>query len=38
MIRAVKTGAIADKAEQSRYDAMIALWKVNPALAALLNR
>jgi hypothetical protein len=38
MIRAVKTGAIADKAEQSRYDAMIALWKVNPALATLLKR
>lgn len=38
MIRAVKTGAIADSAEQSRYDAMISLWKVKPALAALLNR
>ncbi|QLL24754.1 SAM-dependent methyltransferase [Actinobacteria bacterium IMCC26103] len=38
MIRAVKTGAIADLAEQSRYDAMISLWKVKPALAALLNR
>jgi hypothetical protein len=38
MIRAVKTGAIADTAEQSRYDAMISLWKVKPALAALLNR
>ena len=38
MIRAVKTGAIADAAEKSRYDAMIALWKVKPALASLLNR
>lgn len=38
MIRAVKTGAIADIAEQSRYDAMTSLWKVKPALAALLNR
>jgi len=38
MIRAVKTGAIADSAEQSRYDAMISLWKVKPALATLLNR
>jgi len=38
MIRAVKTGAIADSAEQQRYDEMISLWKVKPALAALLNR
>lgn len=38
MIRAVKTGAIADDAEKSRYEAMIALWKVKPALATLLNR
>ena len=38
MIRAVKTGATADSAEKSRYDAMIALWKVKPALATLLNR
>jgi hypothetical protein len=38
MIRAVKTGAAADSAEKSRYDAMIALWKVKPALATLLNR
>jgi SAM-dependent methyltransferase len=38
MIRAVKTGAIADEAEKSRYEAMIALWKVKPALATLLNR
>jgi SAM-dependent methyltransferase len=38
MIRAVKTGATADDAEKSRYEAMIALWKVKPALATLLNR
>ncbi len=38
MIRAVKTGAGADSAEKSRYDAMIALWNVKPALATLLNR
>ncbi len=38
MIRAVKTGATPDSAEKSRYDAMIALWKVKPALATLLNR
>ena len=38
MIRAVKTGAVADNAEKTRYEAMIALWKVKPALAALLNR
>ena len=38
MIRAVKTGAIADAAEKSRYDEMVSLWKVKPALASLLNR
>ena len=38
MIRAVKTGAIADSAEQQRYQEMVDLWKVKPALAALLNR
>jgi hypothetical protein len=38
MIRAVKTGAVPDSAEKSRYDEMIALWKVKPALATLLNR
>jgi hypothetical protein len=38
MIRAVKTGAGADSAEKSRYDAMIALWNVKPALTTLLNR
>jgi len=38
MIRAVKTGAIADSAEQQRYEEMISLWKVKPALATLLNR
>ena len=38
MIRAVKTGATADSAEEHRYQEMISLWKVKPALAALLNR
>lgn len=38
MIRAIKTGAIADSAEEQRYEAMLSLWKVKPALAALLNR
>ena len=37
MIRAVKTGAAPDDAEQQRYDEMIALWKVKPALASLIN-
>ena len=38
MIRAVKTGATADSAEQQRYEQMLSLWKVKPALAALLSR
>ncbi len=38
MIRAIKTGAVADSAEEQRYLAMADLWKVKPALAALLNR
>ena len=38
MIRAVKTGAIATEEDKSRYEAMIALWNVKPALAVLLNR
>jgi SAM-dependent methyltransferase len=38
MIRAVKTGTIADATEKSRYDQMVSLWKVKPALASLLNR
>lgn len=38
MIRAVKTGAKAEAAEERKYDEMLALWKVKPALAALLNR
>ena len=38
MIRAVKTGAVADSAEDKRYNEMASLWKVKPALAALLNR
>ena len=38
MIRAVKTGAIADSVEEQRYEQMLSLWKVKPALAALLSR
>ena len=37
MIRAVKTGAPAESIEVSRYEEMIAAWKVKPALARLLN-
>jgi SAM-dependent methyltransferase len=37
MIRAVKTGASADAAEKQRYDEMLALWKVKPALATLIK-
>jgi SAM-dependent methyltransferase len=38
MIRAVKTGATPDPKELAKYDEMLALWKVKPALASLLNR
>ncbi len=38
MIRAVKTGAAADATEARKYDEMLALWKVKPALATLVNR
>ena len=38
MIRAVKTGATADKTEERRYEEMLNLWKVKPALAALVSR
>jgi len=37
MIRAVKTGASVEAIEVSRYEEMIAAWKVKPALARLLN-
>lgn len=37
MIRAVKTGAITDSSEQQKYDQMLTLWKVKPALASLLK-
>ena len=37
MIRAVKTGAIADQAETRKYEELIALWKVKPVLASLLK-
>jgi SAM-dependent methyltransferase len=38
MIRATKTGANADSVEKERYEEMVSLWKVKPALAALLSR
>ena len=38
MIRAVKTSATADATEERRYDEMLNLWKVKPALAALVSR
>ena len=37
MIRAVRTGAEADAIEKARYEEMLALWKVKPALASLVN-
>ena len=37
MIRAVKTGAGVDASEKQRYDEMLALWKVKPALATLIK-
>jgi SAM-dependent methyltransferase len=37
MIRAVKTGAPVEAIEVTRYKEMIAAWKVEPALARLLN-
>jgi SAM-dependent methyltransferase len=37
MIRAVKTGAPIEAIEATRYEEMIAAWKVKPALARLLN-
>lgn len=37
MIRAVKTGAPVAAIEVTRYEEMIAAWKVKPALARLLN-
>ena len=38
MIRAVKTGAPADKNEEGKYEQMLSLWKVIPALASLVSR
>ncbi len=38
MIRAVKTGSIPEAAELAKYEEMLALWKVKPALATLINR
>ena len=37
MIRAVKTGTPVDPIEVARYEEMVSLWKVKPALARLLN-
>ncbi len=37
MIRAVKTGAMADQAETRKYEELVALWKVKPVLASLLK-
>lgn len=37
MIRAVNTGAKAEKSEIDKYESMIALWKVKPALTSLLK-
>ena len=38
MIRAVKTGATPDPSDEAKYQEMLALWKVKPALASLINR
>lgn len=38
MIRAVKTGVVPDASEQRKYDEMLNLWKVKPALATLVSR
>ena len=37
MIRAVKTGAPADASEKQKYEEMVDLWKVKPALASLIK-
>ena len=38
MIRAVKTGAKADALEEKKYEDLVGLWKIKPALASLINR
>lgn len=38
MIRAVKTAATPDPSDEAKYEEMLALWKVKPALASLINR
>ncbi len=38
MIRAVKTGAQPDPSEEGKYQEMLSLWKVKPALASLVSR
>ena len=37
MIRAVRTGVKPDSLEQTRYEEMLELWKVKPALATLVS-
>ena len=37
MIRATFTGAKPDPIEATRYEQMLALWKVKPALSHLIN-
>ncbi len=37
MIRAIKTGAIADAADQRKYDELVEMWGVSPALEARLR-
>jgi hypothetical protein len=38
MIRAVKTGAKPDAQDVKRYEEMITMWKVKPALAERLEK
>ena len=38
LIRAVKTGAKPDESDRSRYQELMALWKIKPALATRLLR
>ena len=38
MIRAVRTGATPDPSDEAKYEEMLALWKVKPALASLISR
>jgi hypothetical protein len=38
MIRAIKTGAKPEAIDIARYNEMLALWKVEPALASRLAK